>query len=319
VKCPKCHYTSFDFLQNCKKCGADLSAVARSGFGIRGARSVADLPHQPDSPPTDPHSSPSESIKIDREEDPSSVDGGLPPLSIDPLPPLTDNWGEPEATGDLSGVSSSEHPGDDDDLFIEPPGKNSYLDSEFSAADPGSSGAPPLPRIAACAVDLLVLAGILVLFMTAGELALLPAERGFFFTPGNLLEAAAPLFLIIFSVFFFYFTLFHFLVGQTPGKMLFRLRLEREEYGEPLLFSQAFLHSTGGLLSLAAFGLGYFRILFDQDRRGWNDRLAGSRTVVVSRETGELLKIWAGAEIGPEEGETEGGEAATSSGWYPER
>jgi len=25
VKCPKCNYTSFDYLDNCKKCGKDLS------------------------------------------------------------------------------------------------------------------------------------------------------------------------------------------------------------------------------------------------------------------------------------------------------
>lgn len=33
MKCPKCGYTSFDYLDNCKKCGVDLSAV-RGMLGV---------------------------------------------------------------------------------------------------------------------------------------------------------------------------------------------------------------------------------------------------------------------------------------------
>lgn len=33
MKCPKCGYTSFDYLDACKKCGTDLSAV-RSMLGV---------------------------------------------------------------------------------------------------------------------------------------------------------------------------------------------------------------------------------------------------------------------------------------------
>jgi uncharacterized RDD family membrane protein YckC len=92
---------------------------------------------------------------------------------------------------------------------------------------------------------------------------------------------ATPYFLVLFAVCFGYFTLFHFLIGQTPGKMLFRIRVVGEE-GGGLMFSQAFLRSVGGLLSLLPAGLGYLRIAFDGERRGWNDRLANSRVVPVT-------------------------------------
>ncbi|MFZ3209224.1 MAG: hypothetical protein WA140_10375 [Geobacteraceae bacterium] len=35
MKCPKCGYNSFEFLDNCKKCGGDLGTFKKS-FGLRG-------------------------------------------------------------------------------------------------------------------------------------------------------------------------------------------------------------------------------------------------------------------------------------------
>jgi hypothetical protein len=48
------------------------------------------------------------------------------------------------------------------------------------------------------------------------------------------------------------------------------------------MVSQAFLRSVGGLLSLRPAGLGYLRIAFVGERRGWNYRLANSRVVPVT-------------------------------------
>jgi len=50
MKCPKCGYHSFDYLENCKKCGIDLAAH-KSKYNLRGffapsqvaAASVADI------------------------------------------------------------------------------------------------------------------------------------------------------------------------------------------------------------------------------------------------------------------------------------
>jgi uncharacterized RDD family membrane protein YckC len=141
----------------------------------------------------------------------------------------------------------------------------------------------PLIRILAMGIDLLILFVVILLFLLAGEAALAPAgARHLLPTPETLLNLAIPYFLILFSVFFGYFTLFHFLTGQTPGKMLLRLRVEAES-GAPLAFSQAFLRSTGGLFSLLLLGLGFLAIFLDDRRRGWNDRLAG--TLVVTAVT----------------------------------
>ena len=147
---------------------------------------------------------------------------------------------------------------------------------------PGSLGG----RLGATFVDLLLLAVLFCFFLLAGGLVLHP-QAG----PGldMVLALSSPYFLVLFTLCFGYFTLFHFLTGQTPGKMLFRIRVEDGAGGE-LSFAQAFLRSTGGLASLLAVGLGYLVIPFDRRRRGWNDRFAGTCLVAVGDSSAEPVE-----------------------------
>ncbi len=138
------------------------------------------------------------------------------------------------------------------------------------------------PRIGAWLADCSILSLILLAFVVLGKIGLDSQPRqGLFPTQAALLvDLLIPYFFLLFSLCFGYFTVFHFLTGQTPGKMLFNIRVE-DENGFPLLFSQAFLRSAGGLLSFLLLGFGYLMIFFDHDGRGWNDRMAGTRTVRV--------------------------------------
>ena len=138
------------------------------------------------------------------------------------------------------------------------------------------------PRLGAWLADCSILSVILLAFVVMGKLGLdAQPHQGLFPTQAALLvELLIPYFFLLFVLCFGYFTVFHFLTGQTPGKMLFNIRVE-DENGFPLLFSQAFLHSAGGLLSFLLLGFGYLMIFFNPERRGWNDRLAGTRVVRV--------------------------------------
>lgn len=151
------------------------------------------------------------------------------------------------------------------------------LEEESSDAAGG-----PLPatgsRIAAFCCDLLLLVLVGFSFVVAAESAISPAGDRLLPSLETLIDLSIPYFLVLFSLAFGYFTLFHFLAGQTPGKMLAKLRVETVS-GEPLLFSQAFLRSVGGLLQVLPAGLGYLAILSSPERRGWNDQLAGTRLV----------------------------------------
>ncbi len=145
-----------------------------------------------------------------------------------------------------------------------------------------AAAAAIVPRLGAALVDLLVLAVTFVLFIGAGVWALNPGASAMTLpsSPRTLIDLSEPYFLVLYALVFGYFTLFHFLTGQTPGKMLFRIRVE-DDRGVSLSLSQAFLRSVGGLLSLLPAGLGFLSVIVAPQGRGWNDRLAGSRVVKV--------------------------------------
>ncbi len=149
------------------------------------------------------------------------------------------------------------------------------------AADTGWMTPAPVPfhrRFAAGVIDLVLLSLGFLLFVMAAETILSDGKGGSFPSPAALIDLAIPYFLVLFTLCFGYFTLFHFLLGQTPGKMLLSLRVESEE-GDDLSFAQAFLRSVGGLISLLPAGFGFVAARLAADGRGWNDRLAGTRVV----------------------------------------
>lgn len=137
-------------------------------------------------------------------------------------------------------------------------------------------------RMVAGLFDLVIVLIVFFLFVCCAEFLLNPAgDTSLVPQFSKLVSGAIPYFLVLFSIGFTYFTLFHYLLGQTPGKMSQHLRLESEN-GGPLLFSQAFLHSVGGLVCMIPVGIGFLTVLLSPSGRGWNDRFAGSRVVKVT-------------------------------------
>lgn len=79
-----------------------------------------------------------------------------------------------------------------------------------------------------------------------------------------------------------YFTWFIGVSGQTPGKMLLRLRVVAAS-GEPVTTGTAFLRWTGTIISGLFFFLGFFWIAIDPKKQGWHDKIAMTFVVPVSR------------------------------------
>lgn len=79
-----------------------------------------------------------------------------------------------------------------------------------------------------------------------------------------------------------YMVFFWSLAGQTPGMRFFGLRLGVE--GRGLRPRRSIRRLLGMALAAAPFGLGFLGILFDERRRGWQDRLAGVDVLYVGRE-----------------------------------
>jgi len=77
---------------------------------------------------------------------------------------------------------------------------------------------------------------------------------------------------------FSYFTLFVGACGQTPGKMLFGLKIVPAD-GGAMTYRRAFLRSLCWVLSLLLFSLGFLMIGVSRHKRGLHDLLAGTCVV----------------------------------------
>jgi uncharacterized RDD family membrane protein YckC len=79
--------------------------------------------------------------------------------------------------------------------------------------------------------------------------------------------------------FFAYFWIFR---GQTLGMLAWRLSIVTGS-GYQMTFSQAFLRYFGALAGFAAFGLGYFWILIDAEKRAWPDLISDTRILFTPK------------------------------------
>jgi len=77
-----------------------------------------------------------------------------------------------------------------------------------------------------------------------------------------------------------YFTYFHSVTGQSLGKGLLKIKTIQTS-GEPLNFKIAFIRWGGYFISGLAMYLGFLWVLFDKNKQGWHDKIAGTYVVKV--------------------------------------
>ena len=77
-----------------------------------------------------------------------------------------------------------------------------------------------------------------------------------------------------------YFTYFHSATGQSIGKRLLKIKAIQTS-GEPLNFKIAFIRWGGYFISGLAMYLGFLWVLFDKNKQGWHDKIAGTYVVKV--------------------------------------
>ncbi|MHB8771741.1 MAG: RDD family protein [Syntrophales bacterium] len=155
-------------------------------------------------------------------------------------------------------------------------------------------------RLFAYAVDKLILYAIAVLLLLVAIAALVLS--GFsthrIVAGGNPLKGIGPFFLLylgaLFIIDMLYFTWFHGSVGQTPGKMLLKLRVIRAS-GEEMTFGAAFLRWAGTYVSSLFLSLGYLWIALDGRKQGWHDKIAATLVIRTAEEPPPLTAPPAGA------------------------
>lgn len=277
MRCPKCHYISFESGDRCRNCGYDFSLTAETvtpdlpiasstpegplaDFALEVARPVP--PRAPDTASDLPLFSraPAERPNLPAAAPPR------PPLAVRRSAPVRERTHIPDtATLELEFAGSSTRR------------RGGLILSEEADESTDSTTAKLLPRIAAGLIDAVLLASIDVAVvyltlrvcgLTAADLrALPPVPLGAFL----LLLAAG--YLISFTV----------ASGQTIGKMALGIRVvpipERDAGNARVTFGSAVLRAAACLVSILTAGLGYIPAFFSQDRRALHDRLADTRVV----------------------------------------
>ena len=106
----------------------------------------------------------------------------------------------------------------------------------------------------------------------------LPASRGE--QPGLVAYAiTAVCSLLLFIVIFGYYVYFVGAKGATPGKKLMKLKVALVDGRYPIGYGKAFLRLIGYSISAAICDIGFFMILWDKEKRGLHDKIAG--TIVI--------------------------------------
>ena len=144
-------------------------------------------------------------------------------------------------------------------------------------------------RALAMMIDGIILSFIAFFFMIIGMVALWKASapqdglHALRFN-GTMAYFFMTWFIAAFLFKMFYFTYFHGTFGQTPGKMILRIRVQQID-GEEMTLGIGFLRWVGYIISGLPLYLGFLWIGIDPQKRGWHDRIAG--TVVVRRRNDE--------------------------------
>lgn len=283
MRCPKCHYISFDGGQRCRNCGYDFSLsvdVTASApdlpistpntpegpladFALETARPVA--PRAPDTASDLPLFSRAVSDRP-RVATPSFVP--RPPLAVRrsaPAPPRDRSRVPLEPTLDLGTPERA--------IATRPvPARPTEpADAEESRT------APLVGRTAAGFIDVVLMGSIhaAVIYLTLRLCGLTTAE----------LQVLPPIPLAAFLLMLTSGYIISFTVagGQTIGKMAAGIRVvpiaEHDPGNARLTLGRAVLRAAGCLVSILTAGLGYIPALVSQDHRALHDRLAETRVV----------------------------------------
>ncbi len=244
MRCPACGFVGFDHLPSCKRCGKEFPG-AQVGRGIIApVRSAARIASQ-------------------------SAAVGVP-----------DAQGFDEDESLAPGVVEGRAPGDVPRLTSPVLEDAAALTGRIVSTDLASlRKAGFWLRAVAFLVDLAVVAAL----VAAGGMLVAGAVRagGWFSSTPEValqwLEASARAVLSV-LITLCYFTLFVGWSGQTPGKMLFRLRIIRVT-GEEAGYARAFMRWVGQILSFVLLGFGFLMIALSRKKQGLHDKIAGTYVI----------------------------------------
>jgi uncharacterized RDD family membrane protein YckC len=307
MRCPKCHYLSFDSGERCRNCGYDFSLVAKpaaeldlpvapepegplADLSLAAPASDAPAPGVPT--PAGAPRSPARLRPGAETPDPVAAElplfqdvpgadlpraGAFPP----PRPPLAVRRTPPVATRRTAGPTPVEFHLDLEAPSATPPVTSGVVPALGQAAAsvsraPRSVGdAAPGRRLAAAGIDALLLVGLdaAIVHFTLQVAGLAWSELA--------LVPWVPVAAFLALVDGVYSVVFTGSGGQTLGKMAAGIRVACAEGGAAPGYRRALGRTAACVLSVVPFGLGFLPALLAHDRRALHDRLAGTRVVTT--------------------------------------
>lgn len=136
-------------------------------------------------------------------------------------------------------------------------------------------------RLLAYTIDNIILCVISIIFFTCGYLLLESLSLNEANALTIIQSIIVPCIIANIIIEVFYFTYFHGVTGQTPGKSICGLKVVGKQ-GSPLGFKYAFLRYIGYIISRLTLYIGFLWIAFDLKKQGWHDKIAGSYVIKVS-------------------------------------
>ena len=131
-------------------------------------------------------------------------------------------------------------------------------------------------RLLAFAIDLFCIGLTETVFSWSITLGTITGARLLEISPETILDVRQFLTIITgTAIVALYFIYFHGMFGQTPGKMLLRLKVVRTD-GTPLGFTRAAERFVGYILSLLPLYVGFLLIAFSREKQGLHDLIAGT-------------------------------------------
>lgn len=138
-----------------------------------------------------------------------------------------------------------------------------------------------LRRVIAFLIDFFIIEVLYLFVLIAGFLAIRMSDGGaelLLSEEGSVTPLVAPFVAAWFCLFLGYFTFFHAHGGQTPAKMLIRIKVVVSG-AIPLSPLRALVRSFGYFLSSFFFGFGFLISIFERKKRALHDLL--TRTEVI--------------------------------------
>ncbi len=132
-------------------------------------------------------------------------------------------------------------------------------------------------RVIAYLVDSSIIFILYLLFSASGLMGIQLAggTEGLFYTGSLAVFLSAFLFLYT-----GYFTFFHGYGGQTPAKMILRIKVVTTR-GTPLSHLHAFIRTLGFFVSHLFFGLGFLITIIERKKRALHDLLSGTQVILA--------------------------------------